>query len=153
MKHRNLLLLATVLASSVGLASLGVSHAQTADTAVDAPVAVTTTDRSTSASAMKPARMQMHAERLADQAKKFGMTTTELQTAIDSGKPMYQIAAEHGVTHATEKSERLVELKTRLDDMVKVKYMTQGEADSAYNEAKDSSMIGGPGFGGPHGRR
>jgi len=148
--------MATILAGSIGLASLGVSRAQTADTAsstVETAVVTTVADSTTTTSTTKPSRGRHHAERLAEMATKFGMTTTELQTAIDSGKPMYQIAAEHGYTYAEEKTTRLAEIKAKLDDMVKVKYMTQAEADAAYAEAQSSTMIGGPGFGKLHGHR
>lgn len=84
-------------------------------------------------------------------ATSFGMTATELQTALESGKPMYQIAAEHGVTYAKQKATQLTELKTKLDDMVKVGYMTQAEADSAYANAQTNPLMG-LGMGGPHGR-
>ncbi len=146
--------MATILAGSISLAGLGVSRAQTTDATSSVDTAVTTaaTDTTTTeTTAPKLIRGRHHAEQLADQADKFGMTTAELQTALESGKPMYQIAAEHGVTFAKEKVERLAELKTRLDDMVKVGYMTQAEADAAYTNAKDNPMVGF-GFGGPHGR-
>lgn len=158
MKHTNKIVMATVLAGSMSLAGLGISRAQAADASATVGTAVDTAINTTTATTTAPAavtsgRGQHRAERLADQAEKFGMTTTELQTALDSGTPMYQIAAEHGVTYAKEKATRLAEMKNRLDDMVKVKYMTQAEADAAYAEAQSSTMIGGPGFGGPHGHR
>ena len=153
MKHRDKILMATVLAGSIGLAGLGVSHAQTADTtASTVDTAVTTAATSTPTTATMPGHGMRHAERQAEMATKFGMTTAELQTAIDSGKEMYQIAAEHGYTFAKEQASRLTDMKTRLDDMVKVGYMTQAEADAAYTNAKDNPMIGF-GFGGRHGQR
>lgn len=147
--------MATILAGSIGLAGLGISRAQTAEPTisnVDTAVPATATDTSTATPATMPGRGFHHAERLADMATKFGMTTAELQTAIDSGKPMYHIAAEHGYTFAKEQADRLSQMKTRLDDMVKVGYMTQAEADAAYENAQDNPMIGF-GFGGRHGHR
>lgn len=158
MKHRNLLLAATVLASSIGLAGLGISHAQSTDTSTtttDSAVdtAVTATATTTSNTTTTPYRGGHHGRDLSEQATRFNMTVADLQAALDAGTPMYQIAAEHGVTYSSEKTQRLADLKTRLDDMVKVKYMTQAEADAVYNEAKDSAMIGRLGGGGPHGPR
>ncbi len=139
------LLLATVLAGSIGLAGIGISRAQsaasTADTAVDTAATTSTTTTAT------PVRMG-HRFGLEDAATKFGMTAAELKTQLDAGKEMYQIAAEHGVTFAEEQAARLTDLKTRLDDMVKVKYMTQAEADSVYAAAKANPMVGF-GHGGP----
>lgn len=148
MKHQSKLLLATILAGSIGLAGLGISRAQTADTVDTAVTATTTTSTGTTAPMPMFGRGGHHAERLTEQAEKFGMTVAELQTAIESGKPMYQIAAEHGYTYAKAQADRLAEFKTRLDDMVKVKYMTQAEADAIYANAKDNPMMGA-GFGGP----
>lgn len=99
---------------------------------------------------MPAPHFKMRGEHLGDMATKFGMTETELKRAIDSGKPIYQIAAEHGVTYAKEQAERMATLKTQLDDMVKVKYMTQAEADAAYDNAKDSPMVGFEMGDGPH---
>ncbi len=156
MKHTNTFVVATVLASSIGLAGIGISRAQTADTASTAvDTAVTaTTSTSTAATTTTPVTGigRHHGKDLAELATKFGMTATEVQTALESGTPMYQIAAEHGVTYAEEKASRLAEMKTQLDSMVKVGYMTQTEADAAYKEAQSSTLMGGLGFGGPHGR-
>lgn len=154
MKHFNKIVMATILAGSMGLAGLGISRAQTTDPAsssVDKPITTAAVNAvpPTSTSITTQTHAERHAQRLADKAAKLGMTSAELQAAIDSGKPMYQIAAEHGVTYATEKVQRLADLKTRLDDMVKVKYLTQAEADEAYKAAQDNPMVGmGRGFGG-----
>lgn len=147
MKHKNTIVMATILAGSIGLAGLGISRAQTASTTSSTVDTATTTTAATT-STTPPHGMMDRGQHLADLATKFGMTTTELQTALDAGTPMYQIAAEHGVTYAKEQTERLAELKTQLDDMVKVGYMTQTEADAVYANAKDNPTVGF-GFGGP----
>lgn len=126
----------TVLAGSLGLAALGIARAQGTNTNAATGTTATTTIEN------KEWRGGRHGARMTDQATFFKMTVADLQKELDAGKPMYQIAAEHGVTYATEKQQRLTELKTRLDDMVKVKYMTQAEADVAYQNAETNDMIG-----------
>lgn len=137
------------LAIGVALASLGIARAQTTTTAVDSAVTTNAATSTGTPPMMRGGHRGPGGSMLDDQAKKFNMTTAELQTELQAGKPMYQIAAEHGVTYAAEQAQRLTDLKTRLDDMVKVKYMTQAEADAAYQNAKDNPQIG-PGVGGLH---
>lgn len=139
-----MLIMATILAGSIGLAGIGISRAASTSSTIDTPTGMATT-----APAGHPMMARHGGPMLDDMATKFGMSATELKSELDSGKPMYQIAAEHGVTFAKEQEERLSDLKTHLDDMVKVGYMTQSEADSVYASAKANPMIGfGP--GGPH---
>lgn len=148
----NKLLAVTIVSGSLGLAGLGIARAHAADasTTSDVDTAVTTTV-STAPTVTTPlvGRGERHGQKLTEQATKFNMTVDELQKALEAGTPMYQIAAEHGVTYASEKAERLAELKTRLDDMVRVKYMTQSEADAVYTQAQTNDMIG---MGMGHGR-
>lgn len=99
--------------------------------------------------------MRLHNDqRLTDMAKLFGMSTTELQTALQSGKEFYQIAAEHGVTYDTVQANAETTYKAKLDDMVKVGYVTQAEADAFLKHwqtrAAEDPMIGF-GLGGPRG--
>lgn len=152
MQHLNKILTVTVLAGSLGLAGLGIARAQAADTTATSDVDTVVTATATTVTpttSTSPARGERHGQRLADMATKLNMTETDLQKALDAGTPMYQIAAEHGVTYATEQAGRLTELKTRLDDMVKVKYMTQAEADAVYQAAQANPMVGmGMGKGG-----
>lgn len=156
MQHLNRILTITAVVGSLGLAGLGIAKAQAADTgatASDVDTAIATEVVSTTPTKVStPAVGERHRNRLTEMAAKFNMTEADLQKDLKAGTPMYQIAAEHGVTYASEQAQRLSDLKTRLDDMVKVKYMTQAEADAAYQAAQANPIIGmGGGFGG-HGR-
>lgn len=153
MPQHNRLILGTVLAGSLALATLGVVRAQSMPTTVTTAVTANTSDSVTTAAPMV-GRGVRHQAMLEEHAQKLGLTTDQLQQEIASGKPMYQINAEHGLTYEQTKASHLTDLKARLDDMVKVGYMTQAQADAAYTEAQNSTMIGsGPGFGGPRGHR
>ncbi|MFA5051570.1 MAG: hypothetical protein WC544_00725 [Patescibacteria group bacterium] len=147
------LLLAVVLAGSLALAAIGIVHAQTsststvlADTQVAAPTVTDTTSTDLPSTTAPLARTERHQARLDDLATLFNLSSTDLQTEMSSGKPLYQIAAEHGVTYDTMKTDKLAQLKTKLDDMVKVGYMTQPEADQIYQQAQSQPMMG-LGFG------
>lgn len=159
MQHFNKILTITAVVGSLGLAGLGIARAHAADTVTttsDADTAITTAPAVTTpiVTTSPPIEGERHGQRLADMAAKFNMTEVDLQMALDAGTPMYQIAAEHGVTYATEQAQRLADLKTRLDDMVRVKYMTQAEADAAYQSAQANPMVGmGMGRGGRGGMR
>ncbi len=152
MQHKSKLVLATVLAGSIGLAGLGVARAQsTADTPViSSATPVVTADDSGSSSVPLPPRAEHLQHRLEDQAADLGISADDLKAELASGKPFYQIAAEHGVTYDDLKAKQLEQRKTRLDDMVKVGFLTQAQADAAYQQAQSTIFIGG--FGpGPHG--
>lgn len=143
MKHLNKIVTITMVTGSLALAGLGIARANAADT-------IPSTDAGSVVAPFGHGRN--HQQHLADRATEFKMTVTDLQKEIDAGKPMYQIAAEHGVTYSSDQQQRLTDLKTRLDDMVKVKYMTQSEADAAYQAAQANPMLGmGKGLHG-HGR-
>ena len=151
MVKRSKLILVTVLAGSMGLTVLGIARAQSADsnsaavTPVDSAI---TTSTSTAAPSMIGPEMG-HLARLQQEAQLFNMTVDDLIKAVESGKPMYQIAAEHGVTYDQVKAKALSNLKTRLDDMVKVGYLTQTEAGAAYQQAQNNPTLGlGFGHGG-----
>ncbi|MBI3956628.1 MAG: hypothetical protein HY340_01425 [Candidatus Kerfeldbacteria bacterium] len=144
MIQRNYLVLATILAGSLGLATLGVVRASSIDSEIATPVATVVTADETSSTAAAPmlGRGMHHLQQLEEQAKLFRMTTDDLIAAIESGKPMYQIAAEHGVTYTAIKEQRLAEFRTRLDDMVKVGYMTQAQADEVFQQMQTQPMLG-----------
>ena len=145
MKHRNKLILALILAGSISLAGIGISRAQT--TPVDSPLPTAGLAATTPSTTTPPPMMGgPRGQHLDDLATKLKMSASDLQAALQSGKPLYQIEAEHGVTYQTEKAQRLQDLKTRLDDMVKVGYMTQADADQVYQQAQSQPFIGfGPG--------
>ncbi len=151
MSKSSKLFLAVVMASSLALAAIGVVHAQTAN---DTTTASSNTVQSATV-AEQPihnGRNGRHLERLEEQATLFNMSVEDLEKEIESGKPMYQIAAEHGVTYDTMKTRHLSDLKAKLDDMVKVGYMTQTQADEIYQQAQTQPVMAGLGFGpGNHG--
>jgi len=139
--------------AAVVLVTAGIVNAQTGDVRIESTTSATLaaeTENSVTGD-VAVGRFGRHGAMLEDRAERLGITTDELQSEIESGKSWYQIAAEHGLTYAEEKADRLADVKSRLDDMVKVGYMTQAEADAAYGQAENSAMIGGGlGFG-PHG--
>lgn len=155
MSKSSKLFLAVIMASSLALAAIGVARAQT-DTVVTtaADTQVATPAATVMGQPVHDGRGERHQERLEEKATLFNMSVGDLEKEIEAGKPMYQIAAEHGVTYDTMKSKHLSEIKTRLDDMVKVGYMTQAQADEIYQQSQTQPMMDGLGFGpGKHGMK
>ncbi len=130
---------ALVLAGA-GLATAGAFATKSvlAETSpVDSQVSVATT------TATPPVGMPIagkHQERFDEMAALLGMTSTELQTELASGKEFYQIAAAHGVTYDKLKSNAEAKHKARLDDMVKVGFLTQDQADAMLKQYQDNSQ-------------
>ncbi len=131
------------LLGAIGLAGATYLHGQSlqvsaatvaADTAVEA--------------APFGAKVFRHGPKLDTIAEKLGITADELKKELDADKPFYQIAAEHGMTYVKLQEQHKAELKTKLDDMVKVGFMTQDEADKILENADDMHI---PFFDGPHG--
>lgn len=155
--HINKLLPIIVLAGAAILTTIGIVRAQTPDTvpAVDTEVStspsatVTATESTTPTTPTTP--LERHQAMFEERAKLLNMSADDLKSELESGKPFYQIAAEHGVTYDTLKANRLSDIKTKLDDMVKVGFMTQDEANQIYAQAQSQPMIDGIGFG--HGMR
>lgn len=153
MKQRTLfsvLALGLVVGVSSAIALTGVRAATTdsssVTTAVDTPVTITAA--ATSDPAPPVLRRGKH---LNEMAKQLGMTTADLQAALQSGKEFYQIAAEHGLTYSKLMATREAEMKTRFQDMVKVGFMTQAEADAALkNWQEKSAEMPMMGLGGGH---
>lgn len=140
-----------LLAAGLGLATVGA----VATTTVRAASTSADTTTATTTAAMPAPPSGGHGEQhLADLAKLFSMSTSDLQTALQSGKELYQIAAEHGVTYDQVKANAESQYKTKLDDMVKVGYLTQSEADTFlknWQTTAASSPMLEPGLGGGHG--
>lgn len=140
-------------AAGISLATVG-AIATTSARAATSETSDTSTTTSTTATTTQN-RMRLHdTERLSDMASLLGITTDQLQTELDSGKEFYQIAAAHGVTYDKVVANQKTEYQTKLDDMVKVGYITQAQADTFMKNwetrAAESPMLG-LGFGGGRG--
>lgn len=146
MFKRNMLILVIVLAGAIALATVGIVRAQTANTNTSGDTQVTATTNTNTANTNQPC-MGKHQAKLDEMAKLLNMSADDLQKELQSGKAFYQIAAEHGVTYDKLNADRLSELKTKLDDMVKVGFMTQSEADQIYQQAQEEPMMFGFGRG------
>lgn len=142
--------IALVLAGA-GLATVGVMATRSvlAETSsVDSQVSVATTSSPTTTMPMAG----HHQQKFEDMAKLLGMTVDELKSELASGKEFYQIAAARGVTYDKLKSDAETKVKARLDDMVKVGFLTQDEADAMLKQfqtnAEQKPMFGmGMGMG------
>lgn len=156
MKHLKSGLL--VAAAGIGLTALALTattmvHAQSATGDVEVPASAVVTDDTTiptTTSTTTPTIPDHEQRRLNEMASLLGMTPTDLQNALQSGKPFYQIAAEHGVTYDKLQAQRETQFKARLDDMVKVGYLTQAEANTMlqqYQTQAQQMPMGGMGFG------
>lgn len=103
-----------------------------------------------------------------DIASALGMNVTDLNTALQSGKSIADLANTQNKDLATVKSTLLADVKTRLDSQVTAKTLTQSQADQLYQNLTNSidamlnstrPMMGGrggfPGFGmmGPGGNQ
>ncbi len=152
MKHRlsiALLAAGAGLLTTIGIWATTATHAATSPlSGVDQQVpAVSMTATTTAPTPMG----NHHQQKLAAMAELLGITSDQLQTELQSGKEFYQIAAEHGVTYDKLKANQDSVYKARLDDMVKVGYLTQAEADAAYAQYQaqvQQAPVGGMmGFG------
>ncbi len=125
-----------LVALGAGILTIGIwaatsVFAATSQSTVDMPVSlVATTAAATTAPAMPMAAH--HQQRVNETAELLGITAGELTSALQGGKEFYQIAAEHGVTYDKLKASRDQQIKERLDDMVKVGYLTQEQADKQW---------------------
>lgn len=136
MTHRRSVLY--VAAIGVGLAALALTATRivraesTAPTTGDVEVAAPTTTNATAipTTTATSTVTDHHQKRLDEMASILGMSATDLQNELQSGKEFYQIAAEHGVTYDKLKAQGGAQFKARLDDMVRVGYLTQDEANT-----------------------
>lgn len=135
---------------TVGIWAATSVFAASTQSTVDMPVSSVTTTAATTIPAMPMAAH--HHQRLNETAELFGITADELTSALQSGKEFYQIAAEHGVTFDKLKANREQEVKARLDDMVKVGYLTQEQADKQWKlfQEREEEMPMMMGMGGHH---
>ncbi len=110
--------------------------------------------------AMQAARGPMAGAELDAAAQALGMTTTELTTALQSGKTLEQVAQEKGVDFATVQAAmqkaRDTEMRTQIQQALSDGKITQDHANWLL-EGLDKGYLNGPGgfgfgFGGPHGQ-
>lgn len=97
---------------------------------------------------------EMHVDHLAQQATDLGISVDDLKEALESDKPFYQIAAERGVTYDELQQKHADRVKERLNDMVKVGFMTQAQADEqfiSWQERQDAMPFFGAHGMGPMG--
>ncbi|MBI4090069.1 MAG: hypothetical protein HY421_01575 [Candidatus Kerfeldbacteria bacterium] len=133
MIQRNQLVLATILAGAIGLATLGIVRAQSSADGVDQPVvstAVTTAESATPATTTTiPVMGKRHGHHLQEMADLLGLSLTDLQAKLDSGTPLYKIMTEKGWTYTKLMERRQADFEATLKDMVSVGYLTQEQAD------------------------
>jgi len=109
--------------------------------------------------AVRPVRLGTN--ELAAAAKALGMTTSDLSTALQSGKTLTQVASDKKVDLQTVqdaiKAARTDDMKTQIKQAVTDGKITQAKADWLL-EGLDKGFLDGPGFGfggfgfgGPHG--
>ena len=92
-------------------------------------------------------------------AKALGLSSTELQTQLQSGKSLADIAKAQNVDVAKVKAAITADIKAHLDDEVKSGEHTQAEADQKLAEftanldsiVNGTGPVGGPGMGGKGG--
>ena len=101
----------------------------------------------------------MHAQVWTAVAKKLGLTEAELNTALQSGQTVAQLAQARGVSLDELKTAALEAMKTSFAELVKQGVMTQEQADWMLDRMDDMPMFNfgqgyGPGMmqgGGPNG--
>ncbi|MFH1171279.1 MAG: hypothetical protein V1778_01945 [bacterium] len=142
----------------LSIAATRMVHAQPSETTpVDSEIAVPASSTmviptATTTTPTQPSDRKQ--KRLDDLAALLGISSAQLQTELQSGKPFYQVAAEHGVTYDKLKTQQDANAKTQLDNMVKVGYLTQDEANTmlqhyqTQQQTMPMGMLGGHGFHG-----
>jgi hypothetical protein len=147
----------TLISAGVGLLTLGVIatamvRAQTVSSGVDTalPSDTVTAATTTTPTPSTTTTVNRHQQRLDEMAQTLGITSDQLKSELQSGKQFYQIAAEHGMTYDKLKTQQDEKVKARLDDMVKVGFLTQDEANTMlqqYQTQSQQSPIFGMGMG------
>jgi hypothetical protein len=101
-----------------------------------------------------PGHMGGLGEDLSSLSTFFGITTNELQTALESGKTLAQIATDHGKTAADLKTYITDQTKTKLDQAVKDGKITQQQENDELTQLSQriDAMINGQ-FNGRMGHR
>jgi hypothetical protein len=85
----------------------------------------------------------------------LGLTTDQVREERQSGKSLFEIANEKGVSKDKLLDQMLEQRKAQLDDLVKQGKLTKDQANQYLDQMKDRmgtmverSETGGPGFGG-----
>ena len=86
---------------------------------------------------------------LAAAAQTLGITTDELNTQLQSGQTLAQLAQAHGTTEQAVTDAALAAAKTQLDQAVAAGTLTQAQADQFYSRLQQD----GANLIGPHGGR
>jgi hypothetical protein len=86
-------------------------------------------------------------------AKAIGITEAQLQTELQSGKTLAQIAKDHGKTADDVVNALVADAQTKLDTAVKAGKLTQAQADAMLNDLKShiTDMVNGTAPKGPWG--
>ena len=83
----------------------------------------------------------MHEQVMTAVAKKLGLTYAELNTALQNGQTVAQLAQAKGVSLDALKVTALAALKTSFADLVKQGVMTQAQADAMAEHMDDMPMF------------
>jgi hypothetical protein len=99
----------------------------------------------------------MHEQVMTAVAQKLGLTYAELNTALQNGQTVAQLAEAKGVSLDALKTTALAALKASFADLVKQGVVTQAQADAMADHMDDMPMFNfeqgtGPGMMGGHGR-
>ncbi len=140
MKVPRSLLFAAAAAVATGLIGFGFVHAQTENTNT-----VTTATVATAADPSPPAGVP-HGGHLDELATLFGIGTTDLQTQLQSGTPLYQIAVDHGFNYTKLQAKQQADYQARLNDMVAKGFLTQDQANQ-FLQNYTSNLANGTGMG------
>lgn len=139
-KELGYLVLGGVLAS-VLTGGLVYAQTSTANQTTDQAIAPCHQGRGADAMFGKMDKEQM----LKDQAEILGMTTTELQTAIDAGQRFPEIAESKGITQAQLQEKMQAKMKTHLSELVAAGTITQAQMDEHLERMANKQE--GKGFG------
>lgn len=135
--------------AAIGAISSGMLRAQTGSVAATSDATVA--QNAVMSTATEPCEYR-HQQKTEAFAKLLGITSDQLQTELNSGKPLYQIEAEHGLTYDKLVQQREQDFQAKLNGMVKVGYLTQDEANSFMEQFKQNEQHMPFGFGlGRHG--
>jgi hypothetical protein len=82
--------------------------------------------------------MQTYMQAIAD---KLGLSVTDLQTQLQQGKSLTDLATAKGLTEQNLRDAGVAAAKTQLDQAVKDGKLTQAQEDSMLNRLKDAPLM------------